>query len=336
MLLAGVGLAATPAMASADTSHVRPGQSIQEAIDDASPGTTINVDAGTYKENLSITKDGIRLFGHESHLVPPKSFSSNLCVDHGDMPGICVVGKIVGGNVVRTVNNVTVKGFEISKFPNEGIFAFGAKNFSATSNEFVNNGGYGVFSLRSIKVSYIGNRSLGNGDAGMYIGESPHADATVVGNTSTGNRQSGLFFRDSFGGTISDNDFRGNCAGILVLDTGAGSGAGNVVIKNNDVRANNMFCPIDGIGGIGIGLASAQDTTVRSNVVRNNLQQSGSPFGGGIVVVTAAPNPPTNNKIKNNTLSGNSPNDIFWDGSGTGNTFTGNSCSNPSNPPGLC
>src|SRR5262245_22951117 len=43
---------------------VRPGQSIQAAIDAASPGTTIVVKRGTYQENLVIRTDGIKLIGN--------------------------------------------------------------------------------------------------------------------------------------------------------------------------------------------------------------------------------------------------------------------------------
>ena len=44
---------------------------------------------------------------------------------------------------------------------------------------------------------------------------------------------------------------------------------------------------------------------------------------------------PTDNLIVENKAFGNSPNDIFFDGSGSGNKFEGNSCKT-SSPPGLC
>src|SRR3981081_875044 len=43
--------------------HVQQGQSIQAAINAASPGTVIEVAAGLYKEDLLIDRDGITLKG---------------------------------------------------------------------------------------------------------------------------------------------------------------------------------------------------------------------------------------------------------------------------------
>jgi pectin methylesterase-like acyl-CoA thioesterase len=43
--------------------RVRPGESIQQAIDSAAAGSTISIDAGTYREVISISKPGITLRG---------------------------------------------------------------------------------------------------------------------------------------------------------------------------------------------------------------------------------------------------------------------------------
>ena len=53
-----------------------------------------------------------------------------------------------------------------------------------------------------------------------------------------------------------------------------------------------------------------------------------------VLDITDGADPPTDNHVTANTFNGNQ-NDIFWDGSGTGNTFEGNACTT-SVPPGLC
>ena len=81
------------------TTTVQPGQSIQAALDAAQSGTTIVVKAGTYAEQLTITKDGTTLVGQKGTiLVPPTSPVTNFCsgtAGPGTFAGICVVGKDV-------------------------------------------------------------------------------------------------------------------------------------------------------------------------------------------------------------------------------------------------
>ncbi|MHA4874945.1 hypothetical protein, partial [Enterococcus faecium] len=76
--------------------QVRPGESIQRAIDKAPDGAVINVVDGVYREKINITRDNITLKA-QGHAV----------LDMG--------GRSVDGGVINISNrsNVTVDGFEI-------------------------------------------------------------------------------------------------------------------------------------------------------------------------------------------------------------------------------
>jgi hypothetical protein len=95
------------------------------------------------------------------------------------------------------------------------------------------------------------------------------------------------------------------------------------------------MCPADesgapAYGGVGIVLLGSQNTVVPLNDVRDNVAQTGSAFpGGGIVLLDGAmfgAAPPSGNSVRLNWLTLNAPNDISGDGTGTGNTVSGNTC----------
>ncbi len=335
-----------------DQSVVRPGQSIQAAIDAAQPGDTIIVRPGVYRESLDIGANGIRLIGFHAVLEPGATPGNSLCnqPDPSDptapVPetGICVHGQIdpATGDVLQTVDNVVVAGFTVNGFTGDGTFVYGGRNFSAFNDEFSHNGGYGIFALRSENDNFVGNLSHDNGDAGFYVGESPDANVVIEHNVSWRNTGEGLLFRDSLGGHVSDNVFTGNCFGVSAFNTGVPGPGGSVRISDNWIVANNKACPgTDGpaLSGIGLGIAGDSNVVVRHNVIINNNPSGPSdvPTGGIVLVDTTAFGgaTPDNNTIVGNFLHGNVPNDIFSDGSGTGNVFKRNRC-DTSDPAGLC
>jgi len=330
-------------VSAASVFHVRSGGDIQTALDRAPSGGTVVVDRGTYHGNLLIEKS-VRLIGHGAVIVPDTSTppTPNSCPP---VSGLCIVGRVSPqGIVTKAISNVWLSGFTVRGFSGMGVMVIGVNGFTAADNTFANNGDYGIFANQSSRISYLYNVAHNNNAPGLYIGDSPRANATVVGNQSYSNNGEGLLFRDSLGGRITGNVLYGNCAGIFVLNTGAPGAAGNVTIALNDVRSNNRLCPGEQgeappLGGIGIGVLGAQNTVVVANLVRNNVGQQGSGIPGGGIVVLDTTNfgggAPTGNTVRANALSGNTPNDLMSDGAGTGNTFSSNSCTT-STPPGSC
>ena len=318
--------------------HVRPGESIQVAIDGAPAGAVIQVARGTYPGSLEVARS-VHLVGDHAVIVP--GATDSFCLAEGafdGVVGICVHGSITTG---EPVSNVSIEGFTVRKFGGPGIVALIVDGFRAVGVVTAHNGEMGMYINIVSNLSLLDNRSYDNGGDGIFLENLPEgsssANAVVTGNKSYGNLGSGIMFLNSVGGRIASNDLHGNCAGILVAaaDTGFGTTtSGDVSVQRNQVTANNRLCPavpfqMPAYGGIGIALIGAQKTTVELNVVRNNRSQADSAIpGGGIVLLNGGifgAAAPTGNSIQLNHLSGNKPYDIYCDGSGPLNTVSGNS-----------
>ena len=324
------------------TINVSPGQSIQAAVNAASPGDTIRVAAGTFRESVEVTKS-LTIIGAgqgSTFLVPPASpptSQSMACFDPSsptDFDGFCIHGTVDSstGNVTAPVGAVRVSGFTVKNFHGIGVLFYGATSPQVDHNTLVNNSDYGTAAFVSTDDVITANIARGNGEAGIYVGDSPGARAKVTGNVSTGNADFGIFVRDSSGpGTVGGNETRGNCGGILFLNTGANPS--NWDASGNIASGNTKVCTPDGgpaVGGIGIAVDGVNNVNVHGNVVRNNVASGPVTASAGVAVLHGA----SQTTVTNNQIHGNSP-DIFWDQSGTGNNFAGNSCTT-SVPSGLC
>jgi parallel beta-helix repeat protein len=340
-IVAMLGLLGGAAYADETDGHaivVTQGHSIQAAIDKAAPGSTIGVKGGHYRESLLVQKP-LTLKGAGAILLPPATPPSTSPCNEGPTPppasGICVAGEIT-----KPLHDVTVTGFEVDQFPGVGIWGIYTDGLRVAKNRTLGNGGYGIFSLRSSRTLITNNVATDSHEAGIYVGESPNARARVTDNVVTGN-QFGLFLRDATAITAEENRASGNCVGILALDTGGG--AGDFLISDNQVTANNKAC---GAGegpptsGLGIVLAGTSKVRVAENRVTDNQPTGPSAFGGGITV-TSSKSPgqggadPVDNRVIENTALRNQPIDLFYDGTGSGNLFRENRCEK-STPATLC
>jgi parallel beta-helix repeat protein len=328
-----------PASAAAGTINVFPGEKIQAAVNAANPGDTIVVHPGTYRESVEIHKNGLNLRGSGASdsgtVVKPAKHSTNC--DHGG-GGICIEGK--EGNLVAGTH---VNGFLVDGFKEFGVIGEHVRRTIIKHNRFVDNGEYGAATFNSRKTRMLRNRSSDAGEAGFYVGDSPHAHAIVRGNVAHANATFGLFLRDSKNGIVINNRADHNCMGIAVLNTGAPGGAQLWTVKGNKVVRNNRFCPPEEggppVSGTGIGLIGARNSVVRGNVVSHNRPaHSGAPFAGGIALFSSAAfggSAAANDTITRNRAHRNKPDDLVWDGSGKHNRFNHNKCGT-SQPPGLC
>jgi len=349
----GVTLSATVAASATATASativVRPGQSIQAAVNRARPGDTILIKPGVYHQSVQIRKNGITLRGSGDFrggtvLKPPASFPKTLCNGAFGPTGVCVLARKVNtktGAVIAPVRNVRVTALRVADFPANGVFGYGTVGLRVTRVAAINDGGYGISRFASSRTVFANDIANGNDEAGFYVGDSPHADTVVRDNRAAGNLF-GIFIRHARHILVTGNRLSRNCQGILVLDDGQPGGAGNTTIRENSVFRNNKFCPkneetpVDIHGGGILLLGATQTRVVRNSVHGNRGQQVNS---GGIVVLSAhkltGGSNPRFDLIARNTAFRDRPADLIWDGTGSHVTFRANHCRR-SIPAGLC
>ena len=300
---------------------VRPGESIQKAIKAADPGDTIVVLGGVHHGTVVINKDGISLRGVDAVLKPPAKPSSPCGAS-----GFCV-----------TADNVSISGFTVRNFPATGIIAMGARNPKFMTNRAFNNGEYGIATFSSPGTKMIANLTRGSDDAGLYVGDSPHANATIAANETYDNFL-GILVRNARHGKIAGNQVHNNCVGMFILADAPGP-AGVFDVRGNKVVNNTRACPAfedaPPLSGVGIALLGARGMEIKSNQIIHNVPSGPTGFSGGVVVVSGFEGtPPTNNTVSGNTILRNKP-DIVWDKSGSGNRLKPNDCKT-SRPARLC
>jgi parallel beta-helix repeat protein len=340
---AALGLAPVAGADGGKVIKVRQGESIQAAIDKAKPGDTVKVARGVFHENIAITENDITLRGagsgkHGTVLVPPDMPTPNVCAIEEDgvlvFDGICVAGEFDPETFEPgdPVTGTSLSGFHVTGFPGFGVILLNANDSTVKRVQASFNEGYGISGFILSGVKLLHNYAHDNVEPGFYVGDSPNARAVIIGNRADHNEM-GIFLRDSSKGVVRHNKLLDNCAGIIILETGAPDPSAKWRVANNRVNHNSEACANEGVpplSGIGIALAGTDEVLVERNRVLGNRPSGPSLISGGIVVFsTASPDiggdDPNDNTIKKNVAFGNEP-DVFWDGTGTGNEFLRNRC----------
>ncbi|MFF3603909.1 nitrous oxide reductase family maturation protein NosD [Streptomyces sp. NPDC002463] len=340
--LAASGLgAAAPAAAGRSVHRVKPGESIQKAVDAARPGDTIVLAPGTYRESVHITTPHLTLRGSSifpTVLVPPATPGTGTCAQAGN--GICVTG-----TQDRPVEDVTVRSLTLRGFAKNGLWAKWTDRLDVQRVTAESNGTWGIAQERSVRAVVRHNTARNNGDAGLFLantvteeGGATDTRGTVVsGNRVSGNRI-GITVRRLRNLTVDHNEATGNCAAVFVVGDESTPRAGAMTVRQNTIRENNKFCPktprLPALQGSGIVLTGAEDTLVAHNTVEDNVGDT--PLSGGIVLFKSFVGVPNERiEIRDNVALRNGAADLADRDTAKTNTFRGNTCG-VSQPAGMC
>src|SRR5713226_1766464 len=197
---------------------VRPGHSIQAAINQARSGDTVFVKPGVYHQSVVIRKNRITLIGsgdtrHGTVLVPPARRRHNICARAFGATGVCILARKVDlktGAVLRQVHNVRVEWLYITGFSGNGVFGYGTNGLAVNHVAAIRDGGYGISRFVSTRTEFMHDRAVGNHEAGIYVGDSPDADALVRDDRAVGNTL-GIFIRHARGVAVIGNTVTRNC-----------------------------------------------------------------------------------------------------------------------------
>lgn len=336
---------------SLDEFFVGNGMVIQRAINAASSGDKINVLAGTYTEQLSITKSlTLAGAGAATTIVkaPPAASRTTYTIPESTATWDPIVfARGTGTGVI----NVSISGFTIDGQNNYGAnttryvgVLYRNVKPGTISNNIVKDLGhdgtqtFGILvygdsdvTISSNQVSNYGRGGIGaSGDAGA----SPDPNATIQGNTVTGPgaaapqtwASNGIQIAWGAKGTIVNNEVTGNGwpgtawtgTGIIVVDSD------NVVVQGNNVHDNESGIIVGGYYATASGI-QVKGNTVDSNewgvqvingasntIVEDNTITNQVYDGFDVWKYSGATAYPTGTEVHNNAIYNNG-----WDGAWT-------------------
>ena len=317
LVASGVVLAATIGSAGAQSSVVGPGESIQKAINAADPGDTIVV-RGVHREDVIITKNGIKLRGNDAVIEPPARAGSP-CSEFGGLTAICVLGDFNPENGEITgprVRDVSVSGFTIRGFKDKDAFAmidvYAARNATVEGNRITGNVAGGISFGGSVNSTIANNHVIGSPETdgnGILDGGSrntkivnnvvrsyvfgidvaENTNTTIAGNDSIGNSVDGIGVEDSPGTKVLSNVARRNeVVGIAIFSFG-GTRRANAKVVGNDLSGSEF----------GIFVSNSQEGSFAANEAHNNC-------AGVVFTSDFEPGPPSGNfEVKGNTVKDN-------------------------------
>jgi nitrous oxidase accessory protein len=262
-----------------------PSQALQERIDAAPPGATLEVEGGTYMGPISLHKP-IHLVGKGWPVIDGR--------EEGDVVTITASGASISGFVIRgsswspsqepavvkvkEAKQVTVRGnrIENSFF---GIYLIDADEAMVEGNQVslaphrpVSRRGHGVYAWETSEAIFRGNVISYTSD-GFYL---DHSDSNAILDNTVRHGRFGIHLMYSDDVEVIGNILRENLAGVVQMFSH------RLLVQRNEISDHR------GASGVGILVKDSDDLFVVDNKVVGNvygITADGSPQSVGSTVV---------------------------------------------------
>jgi parallel beta-helix repeat protein len=267
------------------TWYVNPGESIQDAVDNAPSGATIVIKPGTYSEFVTISKT-IAIEG-EDKATTILEWTGDPTVKNG----ISIV-ETTGVDI----SNLTIRGYRC------GVYVIDSQYINVTSSNLsYNDGGLyvdysGIEADNSTDCTFSGNDIIGNEHGVILRNGSNEND--VSNNSFTGNYW-GLYLNSSTLNEVHDNQITGNGYGMSLQYS-----ANYNSVYGNTITGNSVH---------GIHLYISSHNNIYGNTISENSQK-------GILCDTSC----NYNTFSDNEVSDNGNNGIMITTNCSYNTISGN------------
>ncbi|NNC38990.1 MAG: hypothetical protein HKN36_06335 [Hellea sp.] len=242
--------------------------SLQERFLDAKPGDVIEIPAGTYafERSLSLKVDGvtIRGAGQDKTIL---SFKDQLAGAEG---------------LLVTANDFTIENLAIVDSIGDALKVNEGKNIKIsgirtewTGGPKTENGAYGIYPVQCENVLVENSIAIGASDAGIYVGQSKNI---VVRNNRAEYNVAGIEVENSVGADVFGNIATNNTGGILVFNMPNLPQEGhstrvfdNQVYENNTKNFGHAGTPVASVpAGSGVVINSNDKVEIFDNDIRDN------------------------------------------------------------------
>jgi plastocyanin len=316
-------------------------RTIQKAVNASRAGDTIKVKPGLYREGVVVKgakKSWIRIIGDPKH-------PGRVRLDGKGLKGAPAQNAIK----VDGADQVTIRGLKATNYKSNGFFVVNAVGYTMRNLIAVRTGVYGLYAFNTKGGLMEDDEGYYLNDSPFYIGQTP-PQATPM--RSMVRRVKGWGSPLGFSGTnmryvtITKSRFFNNAAGIVpnALDSEAYPPAEDNVIVDNDVFWNNFDFhkgapfPMPNASSMGNVIPVGTGIVLlggRGNVIQNN-RIFGNYLAGVAMIDGVFLQKPENQgavALQNNSIRDNAfgqggtdlnGRDLVYDGSGSGNCFSGN------------